>query len=234
MDKQKKYLIESFEKSIFNNIIDFSDDILEIPLDSIIENNTLKELPIVGSMIGIGKTMIAVRDLHLLKKTISFISKINDGSISKEKIEKHRILLEKNKKKKNRELEYLIIMLDRYNEAKKSNILGNLYLKYIDDEIEFEWDDFCIFAEIIEKFSIYDYDSLIDIYKKKYIKYNDKYNPLSLTRLHSLGLVDFISGIKFCVDSEECVAQINPLGRCFVEVTFMDKINNIIPFEFGE
>lgn len=226
MENGDSELLKAFRISVFDNLIDFSQDLIELPIDRIIDNSTLKEIPIVGTLIGIGKTTMAIRDMHLLKKTVAFISKINEGSIPKEKLDEHIEKLEKNHKRMNQELEYLIIMLDHFNETKKAFILGNIYIKYIDHEID--WNDFCILAEILERFSLYDFSSLIELYTKDIIKHGEVYNELALSRIYSLGLVRFSSGIILYSERQEFVAKINSLGKLFVDMAFLDKEGKII------
>lgn len=48
-------------------------DITEISIDSILENGVLKDFPIVGSLIGIWKTGIAINDYLFLNKMILFL-----------------------------------------------------------------------------------------------------------------------------------------------------------------
>lgn len=231
MENEESELLKAFRMSVFDNLIDFSQDLIELPIDKMIDNSTLREIPIVGTLIGIGKTTVAIRDMHLLKKTVAFISKMNEGTISKKALEKHTEKLEKNHKRMNQELEYLIIMLDHFNETKKAFILGNIYIKYIENEID--WNDFCIFAEILERFSIYDFPSLVGLYTKKIIKHGETYNELALSRIYSLGLINFLSGIRLYSGRQEFVAKINSLGELFVEMAFLDKEGKIIPLNLG-
>ena len=125
-------------------------------------------------------------------------------------------------------------MLEQMSETRKASILGNLYLKYIDEEIQFSWRDFCIFAEILERFSVYDAGAIIDLYDKKVIRPEEQYNALALTRISSLGLADFLGGMRMSIGRQECVAKINQLGELFVEMAFMDNEKKIITFGVKE
>lgn len=102
-------------------------------------------MPIVKSFVQAGKTVIAIRDLFCLKKTIRFIIEMNNGSLNPDKLEEHRLFLETHPDKLKREMESVLIYLDRENEAVKASILARFYKLYIDETIRFDWEDFKIF-----------------------------------------------------------------------------------------
>lgn len=210
-------LVPSFKESLFSNTIDAGIDIVEVGIDQIIENDALKEVPIVGTIVKLGKTAIAIRDRHFLKKTFIFIQQINNGSISKKVLDKHKIELELNSNKMKKELEYIIILIDRHIEYKKTVILANFYKCYIDKKID--WRDFKVLAEILDAISLYDIDTLKDINSKKFYKETDKVNKLALMRLSSHGLIDYFNGMTVSNEKEfkNIIAKINNIGIVFVE-----------------
>lgn len=116
-----------------------------------------------------------------------------------------------------------MVMLDRLNEAQKSVILLNMYLKYIDVDVEFDWEDFCILTDLLERFSLYDYPSLLEVYNKGFIGVGDEFNKFGFSRLSSLGLIDYFSGMRMRLQiGENFVARINPLGQFFIKNAFTD------------
>lgn len=225
---EQNQLVPSLFDTIFENGLDLTSELLEIPLDQILENEFIKQFPIVGSIVKLGNMSIALRDRYLLKKTIAFVSSLNCNKISQDELKKHKKKLLDNKKQMEKELENVLITLDRFNEVKKSVIYANFYLAFIDEDIEFDWKDFCIFSEILERFSIYDYDTLRKIETEGYHTKDAKVNTLSLSRLNSLGLVDFYSGITVRYNDAELIAKITELGKLFFELGFKDKNNNYI------
>ena len=214
-------LYESMSQSILNPAIDVGVDYAEIAIDQIINDGLLRDLPIVKSFVQAGKTVIAIRDLFCLKKTIRFIIEMNNGSLNPDKLEEHRLFLETHPDKLKREMESVLIYLDRENEAVKASILARFYKLYIDESIRFDWEDFKIFSEILESFSIYDLETLQIVYQQRAIESNQKVNILSLSRLYSLGLVEYYGGIPAKVDGiPNIIAKISDVGKFFYKYGF--------------
>jgi len=89
-------LVPSLRDSLYNNSIkDLSVDITEIGVDVAINEGILSEVPIVKTVVAIGKTGLAIRERNLMKQTIAFINGVNEGTISEEQ-KNSRVYLIKN------------------------------------------------------------------------------------------------------------------------------------------
>lgn len=214
-------LYESMSQSILNSAVDLGTDYAEIAIDQILKDGLLRDLPIVKSFVQTGKVVVAVRDLFCLKKTIRFIIEMNNGSLCSEKLEKHRVSLERNPDKLKREMESVLIFLDRQNEALKAPVLARFYKQYIDENTSFSWRDFGVFGEILESFSIYDLDTLQLLYQREMLGADQEINTLSLSRLFALGLIDYYGGISTRVNGiPNVIAKISDVGRYFYQFGF--------------
>lgn len=221
--EKKGQIASSLKESLFEETMNIGSDFLEIPLDQLMDNDMLKDIPIVNTLVSLGKIAMNVRDLYLIKKTVVFIAGLNQDKLSREKVVRHKAKLEADSKKLNKELEFIMVMLDRLNEAQKSVVLSNMYLKYIDADVEFDWEDFCILTDLLERFSLYDYPSLLEVHNKGFISVGDEFNKLGFSRLNSLGLIDYFGGMRMRLQTgENFVARINPLGQFFIESAFTD------------
>ena len=83
-------------------VIDSSDivtDYLELGIDSILENDGLKEIPIIKTLISIGKVTKDIRERNMMKNLVIFLNELNSGNIDKEKLKKHKEELKQNHKK---------------------------------------------------------------------------------------------------------------------------------------
>lgn len=217
-------LYGSLYQSIMSPIIELGAEYAEIAIDNIIENEVLKSLPIVNTFAQIGKTVITVRDLFCLKKTICFIMEINNGTINQEKLNKHKDLLEKNPRRLKQEMESILIYLDRENETAKATTLARFYKLYMSDA-NFNWQDFKTFAEILEAISLYDLETLKQCVIQKTITSKQVVNTLSLSRLSSLGLIEYFGGIPVQVEgSSNVIAKISKMGRFFFRYGFKDHV----------
>ena len=180
-------LIPSFKKSLFNNVEDIGSDLLELPIDLLTNNEVIKDIPVVGTITKLGKTAGTIRDGYLIKKLITFIKSVNDGTISSDEIEKHRETLESNPKKLNKELETIMILVDRELEIDKTKILAELYKAYICKKMA--WSDFTYLSEILERLNLRCIDDLTEIYETGHSK-KDKFG---IFILESVGLVKYFS-----------------------------------------
>ena len=56
----------------------FVGDIGEIMLDAVLEDGVLKDIPVLGTIVGVGKCIRNVYDIHFAKKLIAFLIPIKD------------------------------------------------------------------------------------------------------------------------------------------------------------
>lgn len=92
-----------------------------------------------------------------LRKLQKFIDSFNAGLASEYEIEKQRAKF--SGKNRDKELTYITIVVERYLDFEKPNILAKLYLAYLDNILT--WDDFCAYSEIIDKLLKMDLECLI-------------------------------------------------------------------------
>lgn len=94
MDK----IIPAFETTLFDSTLsDACADIAEMGIDSLLDDGVCKSIPVVGLLVGIGKTAQNIHDRNLLKQTIKFINTFNEKSISIQKIQKYQKSYKKNR-----------------------------------------------------------------------------------------------------------------------------------------
>ena len=141
-------LIPSFRDSIFRPMADPMMDIGEVLLDTVFEDGILKDIPIIGTIAGITKATVAIRERQLAKNTYAFIKGIREKTIPQEKLDEYRQKLE-DPKKADRELGYVLLLLDREIRAEKSVILGRMYAAVVDQSIS--WEQFQELSEALDK-----------------------------------------------------------------------------------
>ena len=81
-------IVPEFNDSL---VIDYSyiiGDYLELGIDSILENDSLKEIPIIKTFLSIGKITKNIRERNLIKNLVIFLNELNSGNIDKEKLNK--------------------------------------------------------------------------------------------------------------------------------------------------
>ena len=168
-------------KSEFKNILC---NIGELGFDSLLDNNIIKDIPLISTVSSICKIGNAIYKEYYLKKVTSFSQEIENGMVNEQKRQKYINDFLKNEKKRKGELEYILIILERYMSFDRAHFLGKIYLAYLEGEIK--WIDFCKYAETIDRLLPGDYEKLAlsDTHKTEKDKDTD-----ALQRLIGLGLV---------------------------------------------
>ncbi|WP_300490944.1 hypothetical protein [Flavobacterium sp.] len=123
---------------LFNPSLDLSIDYSEIYIDDLIENETLKEIPIVKSVIGVIRGGISINQFWFAKKLLTFIQEFNSGKIDSEKISNYKQKLEADPKFGKKVAERLMIFIDRNIEITQTKITSNLFGAYVSKEITYE------------------------------------------------------------------------------------------------
>jgi len=143
-------LITAFNESLYSlSDLDFSIDLLELGVDSVMNDGILRDIPIVSTVVGATKLVTKLRDYNLLMQTFAFISEFRLGSISPEELIRYRERLETNPKRVMGELSRVLVFLDRFTDEKKSRLLASIYLALVREQIS--WDNFFELSEIVDR-----------------------------------------------------------------------------------
>lgn len=208
MDK----LVTDFKDSLFNSTLkDVAVDVTELGIDSILDNDLLKSLPIAKTLIGIGNFAQNLHDRNLLKQTAIFIDAFNNQTISPEKLKKHIQKLNDNPIFGEEELGRVLTILNSTLDSLKSELLAKFYRAYINELLS--WDNFCEYSDIISRVFISDLPIIIDIYKHK-ITETKQCKGYQIQRLEALGLLDTtVSSIAS--NTTDYYVKTNHLGNVF-------------------
>ena len=82
-------IVPEFSDSLVIDSADILSDYLELGIDSVLENDNLKEIPIVKTFISVGRIARNIGERNLLKNLVIFINELNSGSIDKENTKKN-------------------------------------------------------------------------------------------------------------------------------------------------
>lgn len=186
-------IVESTANTIVNYNVDTAMDLSEIGIDSLLDDSIFKEIPIVKTIYGVAKTGFAIREKHMLKKTLVFINQLNNNGLLNEKYIEYKEKLKNKDEFAFKELEYVLIIIDRYVELNKNIILANLYFNYIDKKID--WNQFQELSIIVDNIFLSDLEELEKIYQKRAITMNDINNKISFRRLRVQNLVEDIESM---------------------------------------
>lgn len=179
-------LIPSFRQSLFSNTADPMMDLGEIFLDTVFEDGILKEIPVIKTIIALVKTGTALRERQMSINIIEFLKGLRERTISQEKIEAHRKRLE-DPKCANRELGFVLLMLEREIHAEKAQISGRAYAAVVDYEIT--WDQYQELVEALDRMFMKDFTILERIGHGMLLPISTREDEMyGLQRLQGLGL----------------------------------------------
>lgn len=176
--------IKHLSHFIFDDAIELSAEYTEISIDMLVKDDTLREIPFIKTVLNVGKIGIALRDYYLINKFLLFVQALNDGKLTKEEICNHKKLLNNNPKQASKELEFITLILDKFNEVEKSIYCGKLYTSYITCQHGIDWNEFVVFSEILTNLTIMDLEQLRLLYHKNYFTTHSTYKVSSMARCY--------------------------------------------------
>jgi D-ribose pyranose/furanose isomerase RbsD len=103
----------------------------EVALDSAIDSDLLKNIPICGQIISIVKFSFDVRDVLLARKVKEFLN-----GMTSQQIEKLKKKLSSDERYRERFTEKVVLLLDRQSDMEKAGILAKVVSAYADDVID--------------------------------------------------------------------------------------------------
>lgn len=168
--------------TVCEEAIDGISNLAEVGLDSIIRDGVLRDIPAISTIISFFKIGNTVHEAHLLRKYACFLDEFNHDATKRGTREKYKeYFAEKNRQK---DIEYLLIMIERYTEGEKARWLAKAYEAYLDGFLD--WNELRVFSEVIDRFLPGDYETLRE--KDYFETFNGKETE-SLLRLTGLGLL---------------------------------------------
>ena len=120
---------ETIKNSDLQNV---SVDIAEVAMDSILKDGLLRDLPIVNSILGIGKTAITIRDYLFLKKIIVFLSEIKETSV--EKRWKMIDYVNSDQKQEVKVGEKLMYVLDKCDDHIDARLIAKFFCAFLEEK----------------------------------------------------------------------------------------------------
>ena len=191
--------MQSFKKDFLDELmerkLDITIDYTEIAIDALMEDGILRDIPVIKSLVSIGKLGVTIRNIYLSKKILCFLKQfhLNEPLSKGSKKILHKI--KSDEKFGRRVVDHLIIMIDRYLSEVKAVQLANLFSEYVNGQ--FDWGTFVYFSVCLDSMHDYDFEILKflltnsnEVVEQIPISYLDKYLLLaSVERLKTHGFV---------------------------------------------
>lgn len=187
-DNLSNALIETLEGSTI--------DILENCLDATIDEDILKEISLIRSVVSLCKFSNELYKQFYIRKLFNFIKRLNENIVDDEERKLHILQLKKDPKRANKELAYIAIAIERYLEQDKPDYLAKCYLAYLRKKIS--WNDLCMYSVLIDRLLLFDIQCLKKVYTKDLVtsKDIDESDEDSIIRIASLGILTMNMGFS--------------------------------------
>lgn len=188
MSKENKecqnFITKDFADSLFENG-DIGVDYLEIGIDSIVENELIKTIPVAKTICAIIKVSTAFHEKNLLRQTLIFLQEFNARRIDAKKLEKYKDKINSNSNAREKELGRVMLLLHRYIDDEKSKILARFFYAYVNEEIS--WGKFSELSDALDRLFMADINWLLELFKDNDVAKPQRYQ---YERLNALGLTD--------------------------------------------
>jgi hypothetical protein len=209
-----KNIESSLVTTIVNSEIkDIGIDILEISLDSVLDEGVIKEIPIIGSLAKLYSVGNTIQGKIFEKKILKFLYETD--KVSDDKREKFKEKIERDPSFRNLIGEKLLVIIDKTDDTDKATIIGKIFGKYIDEEIDL--DVFQRLASTVVNSFLPDLRSLYK-YKEK-----PQWRSFTSTSLENVGLTNlsYIKPEKYDTDGNKTDGSeytITELGDLLLEL----------------
>lgn len=165
--------------------VDVAAGIGEVVLDSVLNEGVLRDVPALGSAVGLARAVGTMRDHYFLKKVAGFLGPFSDPRDRAE----FATRIEADGKERAKVGENLVLLLERLDDMRKPEMIGRIYLAYIRGRIG--WRDLQLLTAAVDRLHLIYAEDLIDMYQ---IGGSHPRDPLALQHLAYCGLLKVALG----------------------------------------
>ena len=179
------------------------EDILEAGIDTAIEDGFLRNIPFLSVAVSLAKIHNEIDRWFMIKKLASFINQI-DNSVTEDE---RAVFLERynsqNEKDRKRELEYLLVIINRYITVEQPCYLAKIYLSFLRGYIRFN--ELVLFSRIIDSLLPEDIFVLV-------------FDTLPSDQGHFITYLDYIRRLRLCGLIEADSSEKTSLGKALHDI----------------
>ena len=190
-------ILQPMIEQFMANSVDLTLDYAEMALDHFLDFDLLKDVPLLGTVAKAGQATFTIKNLVMARNYYVFITDLRSDHVTTERIYKHTKKLQENPKQLIKELEMLLVYIEKYQEVEKAQYMANIYRAYLRQSVGcafgIDWKTTTAFFEILDRLLPQDIHDL----EKAQIKgatpemFNDH---AGLLRLSALGLLQYFNG----------------------------------------
>jgi hypothetical protein len=140
-------LLETIGDSDIGNV---ATDLLEVTLDSFLKDGPLRDIPIVGALVGLYRGGVSVRDHLFQRKLMTFLLELNNVDASTRK--RFVADLEVNPDLRRRVGEHVLLLLERLDDVTKAGLLAQVFAAHVERRISYA--DLCDLASGLDRLPV--------------------------------------------------------------------------------
>ena len=170
-----------------------------------VDDACFNSIPILSAVISLYKIGKTINEAFHIKKLARFLLSLQNG-IKNKKTEKYKRKILDDEVFAQKQLDYLLIILERYLQEEKADILSKFFLAYLDEEIT--WNKFLSFSMSLD-FLTMDDIKLIGLFSISTYE-NGGENSSSIARLVANGLfIEKIPEARFAEENSSLIIKQN-------------------------
>lgn len=151
-------VVQTFNDTLFSSkLINVGDDMLESLIDNNLKDGIIKDVPIIGTFVGIIQATQNISNYLFLRKIVAFLSKIKD--ITPQQREKEIKRIDESGKYRERVSDSLLAIIDKCESAEKAEYIAVWFRSFLMGEIEYEC--FMYGTHIIQRTFLEDFKEFI-------------------------------------------------------------------------
>ena len=197
-------------------------DLAETFSDALLEDGLLKDIPIIGTIVGLTKVAISLNERLLIKKLLYFISELNN--IDQEKRNKLISEIDNSEKERVKVGEKLLFIIDKSEDHITAKYIAIIFKAFLNEQISYS--EFLRCSTIIQKIFIQDLDEFIETISKYNNALSDFQNSLITSgicateteRVSIRDQDDYKMDEKYVVEGGSLVVYLTEIGNTLKRV----------------
>lgn len=154
-------LLSSSTDEATKAMMDISEDLTEVSLDTLIKNDIVKEIPVIKTLLVFPKLVKGISNYLFLQKIIRFLFELKETSQD----ERQKFLTNLEGSKREEIISNLLLVIDKHDQLKKSELQGKLFSAYIKGQLNY--DEYMSLTYSLNMMDIKTLSVLINFYNSK-------------------------------------------------------------------